>query len=311
MNAQTTGLLALAVAFDLTLGEPPAMLHPVVWMGHTIGLCVRWATSRGPLVQLFAGAIMALAVPAVFASGAWLVMNGLRPHPLLTVILGAILLKTTFALRALDHAAHRVREAVAQGRIADARSDLRSLCSRDASGLEAPELIAATIESVAENMADSFVAPLLWFALFGLPGAVFYRAVNTMDAMVGYHGRFEWLGKPAARLDDVMNLVPSRVTAWLLIAGGALAGFDARRASRVLARDGARTASPNAGRPMAAMAGLLGVELSKAGHYRLGDAIQPLEARQIDRASRVTLIAAALATLVTTLILEGRFAFSI
>jgi adenosylcobinamide-phosphate synthase len=312
VSAQVVAVLALAVAFDLTLGEPPAMVHPVVWIGRSIALCERVAAaSRGSLAQLLAGAAMALAVPALFAWLAWLVGIGLRAHPLLAVLVGAILLKTTFALRALGRAARTVRDAVVQGRIEEARRGLRSLCSRDASTLEAPELVAATIESVAENASDSFVAPLFWFALFGIPGAMFYRAVNTLDAMVGYHGRYEWFGKPAARLDDLMNLVPSRLTAWLLIAGGALAGLDARRASRVLARDGACTESPNAGRPIAAMAGLLGVELVKSGHYRLGDALEPLEARQIDRASRVALIASVLAALITTLVLEGRLAFSV
>jgi adenosylcobinamide-phosphate synthase len=305
VSVQSVAPLALAVAFDLALGEPPPVIHPVIWMGRAIALCERVAWSRSSVAQLLAGGAMALGVPALFASTAWLLMTALRPHPLLAMFAGAILLKTTFALRALGRAARRVRDAVAQGRIEDARQGLRSLCSRDPSTLEAPELVAATIESVAENTSDSFVAPLFWFALFGLPGAMFYRAVNTLDAMVGYHGRYEWLGKPAARLDDLMNLVPARLTAWLLIAGGALAGFDARRASRVLARDGARTESPNAGRPMAAMAGLLGVELSKPGHYRLGDALEPLDARQIDRASAVALIASALAAVIATLILEG------
>src|SRR5262249_61854725 len=123
----------------------------------------------------------------------------------------------------LGVAALDVRHALAGGRLHDARYALRSLCSRDASQLDPPLLVAAAIESVAENASDSFVAPLFYYALFGLPGAVFYRAVNTLDAMIGYHGRYEYLGKAAARLDDVLNFVPARLTAALLLAARACA----------------------------------------------------------------------------------------
>jgi adenosylcobinamide-phosphate synthase len=303
-------MLVLAVGGDLMFGEPPAVLHPVVWMGRVIEACERSIPWQGRVMQLCAGASIALAVPALFASGALVVESLLRGHPLIQVIVCAVLLKTTLAMRALGRAARVVRDAVAQGRIDDARRGLRALCSRDASTLDAPELVGATIESVAENASDSFVAPLFWFALLGLPGAMCYRAVNTLDAMIGYHGHYEWLGKVAARLDDMMNLVPARLTAWLLIGAGALAGFDVRRATSVLARDGRRTESPNAGRPMAAMAGLLGVELTKRGQYTLGDALENLEPRQIDRASRVVRLASVLAVVLTILILEGRLALS-
>jgi adenosylcobinamide-phosphate synthase len=310
VSTQALAVLLLAVALDVTLGEPPPLLHPVVWMGRTIALCEPAVIRRGRVAQLLAGATMALAVPALFGTGAWVFDRLFRGQPLLQVIVCAVLLKTTFALRALGRAAHAVRDAITQGRIDDARSGLMALCSRDASLLDAPELVGATIESVAENASDSFVAPLFWFALFGVPGAMVYRAVNTLDAMIGYHGRYEWLGKVAARLDDAMNLVPARLTAWLLIVAGAVAGFDARRGSSVLARDGARTESPNAGRPMAAMAGLLGVELTKRGQYKLGDAREALEPSQIDRASRVVLVASIFAVIVTVVILEGRLALS-
>jgi adenosylcobinamide-phosphate synthase len=304
-------VIALAVVFDVTFGEPPATLHPVVWMGRSIVLCERLVTARGRVVQFAAGTAIAVGVPTVFAFAAWRVDASLRGHPVLEIVVGAFLLKTTFALAALVRAACAIRDAVTQGRIDDARRGLRALCSRDASKLTAREIVAATIESIAENASDSFVAPLFWFALCGLPGAIFYRAVNTLDSMIGYHGHYEWLGKAAARLDDAMNLVPARLTAWLLIFGGAFAGFDVRRASRVLVRDGALTESPNAGRPMAAMAGLLGLELAKAGHYRLGDAVEALEPWQIDRASRVTLVASVLAVMLATAILEGRLVLTV
>ena len=148
------------------------------------------------------------------------------------------------------------------------------------------------MESVAENASDSAVAPLLFWAVLGVPGAVAYRAVNTLDARVGYRGRHEWLGKASARLDDLLNLVPARVTAALLLVAGLACGADARRGLAVLRRDGARTESPNAGRPMAAMAGLLGVRLEKVGQYQLGDPIRPVTGETIFAAWRIAWLAA-------------------
>ncbi|MHB8620796.1 MAG: CobD/CbiB family cobalamin biosynthesis protein, partial [Chloroflexota bacterium] len=129
----------------------------------------------------------------------------------------------------------------------------------------------ATIESVAENSADSIVAPLFWYLLLGAPGALAYRFANTADAMVGYRGQYEHLGKASARLDDALSYIPARLTALLLVGGCRLLGLPAGRAWSVARRDHAATASPNAGWPMAAAAGALAVPLEKAGHYVLGD----------------------------------------
>jgi adenosylcobinamide-phosphate synthase len=139
-------------------------------------------------------------------------------------------------------------------------------------GLDAGQCASAAIESLAENVADSVAAPLLAYAAFGLPGAAAYRVVNTADAMFGYRGETEWLGKAAARLDDLLNWVPSRLSA-LALTGAAVVLGDARGAWRTRRREARRTASPNAGHPMAAMAGALGRRLEKPGHHVLGDGL--------------------------------------
>jgi len=308
MSLAAVGWVPLAVAIDQVFGEPPAALHPVVWMGKVIALSERLARVRGRLAQLALGAAIALAIPLAFAAAAWFAEGALRAHALLEIVIGAAILKTTFALRSLRRAVSSVRDQVEAGQIETARASLRALCSRDARALDGPALVAATIESAAENASDSFVAPLFWFSLFGLPGAMFYRTVNTLDAMIGYHGRYEWLGKASARLDDVLNWVPARLTAALLLIGGALVGLDAKRGARILRRDGAKTESPNAGRPMAAMAGLLGVELSKPGHYRLGDGVRALLPKEIDRAWRAVFVGSTLATVAAMLAVEARLA---
>jgi adenosylcobinamide-phosphate synthase len=210
----------------------------------------------------------------------------------MTAVVTALLLKPLFAVRALRDAAFVVRDALEGDDLAAARKGLSALCSRSPDSLDAASLAAAAIESVAENASDSIVAPLLFFAVFGLPGAAFYRAVNTLDAMMGYRGELEYAGKASARLDDLLNIVPSRITALLLVAAGAATGEDVRRGWRVVRRDARRTESPNAGFPMAAMAGLLGVRLEKEGHYALGDARRPVGAADITAAWRLTSIAA-------------------
>jgi adenosylcobinamide-phosphate synthase len=285
-------MLAGALALDTAFGEPPNRVHPVAWLGKVIAWAERRAPRGGARRELVAGAVIALSLPIGFAALTALLMERLRSFPALELIAGALLLKSMFALRALGQAAMVVRDALARGDIRGARCGLSSLCSRDPAALDEPALVAATVESVAENASDSIVAPLFYYALLGLPGAVFYRAVNTLDAMIGYHGRYEYLGKTAARLDDLLNFVPARLTAGLILVAGFLHREDARRGFLILVRDSGRTESPNAGRPMAAMAGLLGVELSKQGHYCLGDPLEALTLTKIDAAVRVVTLAA-------------------
>ncbi|HEY7063922.1 MAG TPA: adenosylcobinamide-phosphate synthase CbiB [Chloroflexota bacterium] len=267
--------LALAIAADALWGEPPACCHPVALMGRAIATAERHAP-RAPVPALAFGAALALGGTAACGLATWLLIQamGRAPTPL-RLASTALLLKSTFAMRALDDAAGTVGAALAHGDLLGAREALRALVSRDASVLHAPLISAAAVESVAENLSDSFLAPLFWYTLLGLPGAVAYRFVNTCDAMLGYRGRYEYLGKAAARLDDAANWLPARLTALLLVIAARLIGADGRGAWRVMWRHHARTASPNAGWPMSAAAGALGVRLEKMGHYTLGDGPRP------------------------------------
>jgi adenosylcobinamide-phosphate synthase len=293
-------VLGLALVVDLALGDPRNAFHPVAWLGRAAAALVARAPQRGPARQLAAGALLvaALVLGAGAAAALFAAAAGALP-PVLGVVACALALKSTFAIRGLGQAGRQVADRLRAGDLDGARFALRSLCSRDAAPLTGAEVAAATVESLAENSSDSVVAPLVFYALFGLPGAACYRAANTLDAMIGYHGRFEYLGKVAARLDDVLNWLPARLTARLLLVAGAFRGADVARGRRVLARDGAATESPNAGRPMAAMAGLLGVALEKRGCYRLGDALAPVGAGDIVVAWRLArdagLLAAGLA----------------
>ena len=300
-------VLALAVALDLALGEPPTRFHPTAWMGGTVGFAEKLAP-RGRWWGFIAGVVMVVLVVGLWTAAAYFALRGLHSlHDIVYVLVGAALLKSTFSVRMLHQAAARVRGVLAGGDLAQARYGLRSLVSRDASQLSPELTAAAAVESVSENMSDSILAPWLFFALFGLPGAVAYRAVNTLDSMVGYRGEYEYLGKASARLDDLLNLIPARLTGLLVVLSSSfLPGQRAAGAWRVMWRDHSRTQSPNAGWPMSGMAGALGVELKKVGHYRLGDATRPIGPGDITQAVRTMYLMAALGLAVALALAYGR-----
>ena len=289
-------LLAAAWFWDRLLAEPPARLHPVVWMGTLTTLLLRAAPSRGRLLPLVFGAALVAVVGGISVALYRLLHVSLSPWPWAQWLLACWALKSSFALRALGQAGQGVAGPLRDGDLPAAREGLRSLCSRDPSDLDEQQVCAGAVESLAENLSDSVVAPLFYFALLGVPGALAFRAVNTLDAMVGYRGRYEWLGKVPARLDDLLGLVPARLTAVLLAV--AAAGSAGLRGLRVAFRDAAATASPNAGWPMATVAGVLGVQLAKPGHYQLGDAGEVLGPDTIDRCWSVVQRAGVLAALI-------------
>ena len=290
---ETTALVTLiaALLLDGFVGEYPAALHPVVWIGKSVSFLLRFAPRNGWWSPFVFGVFLAIGLPAACFLGSQLALHLGTHLPWGEIVLGTFLLKASFALRELGIAAERIRSPVEAGDIPSARAALRSLCSRDPEQLDGEELLAATVQSLAENASDSFVAPLFYFLLFGIPGAVAYRAVNTLDAMIGYRGPFEALGKAAARLDDAANFVPARLTAALLLLAGCLTGRPIASAWRVFRRDRAKTPSPNGGRPMAMMAGLLGVRLEKKGVYSLGDASHPVTPARVHTAWRLVSLA--------------------
>ena len=320
------GALVLALVLDLALRELPSAMHPVVWMGKMVS----WLEKAGPSPEskrlaLGWGAVMALAVPVLFGGVVWVAANGLRELGPVPYLLGAtVLLSTTFAVKGLAQAAIGVRDPLErapspesgadgagdEGSIGEARHSLRSLVSRDANSLDRSLASAAAIESVAENTTDSYIGPWLAFALLGLPGAFAYRAVNTLDSMIGYRGKYEYLGKASARLDDLVNLAPARLSAGLIIMAGGLCRMPASRGLRWL-RSGRRlTASPNAGWTIGAMAGVLGVALEKTGHYRIGDGLDEPGPSHIGASVRVAIVVAVagLPLAIGVLALRGFFA---
>jgi adenosylcobinamide-phosphate synthase len=268
-------IVAVAWLIDHFLGEPPTRWHPVVWMGSYL------RTLRQHLPPtLLAGALAWLGGAVLVLGGAWAASWFIVTTPQLlpispnlqspiSVLLFSLALKPLFAWRGL----YAAGQAVLGAPDLPAARRLLSwhLVSRDTTGLSEGEVYGATIESVAENLSDSLVAPLFYFTIGGLPLAALYRYANTADALWGYRTpQLERFGKVAARLDDLLNLFPARITALLLVLACLPLLLDWRSALRVWRRDGLSTPSPNAGQPMSVAAGALRVCLSKRGVYHLG-----------------------------------------
>ncbi len=290
MNRRALALLG-AIVVDLTLGELPNRFHPVVAIGRALRFGHERFRQAGERSQLLGGAMTVGAVTV----GAALIGRRLERHLPSPVV--AFALKPTFSLRPLIHEGLRVADALENGDLAGARFKLRSLVSRPTENLGPALVAAAAIESLAENLSDSVVAPWCAYLSFGLGGAMAYRAINTADAMYGYRGEFEWLGKAAARTDDAVNWLPSRLTCLLLVTAATFACGPraAGCAVECWRSEASKTASPNAGGPMAVMAGALGRRLEKTGHYVLGDGFPEPEVEDIRRAARLVEAASAMA----------------
>ena len=268
----------------------------MAWIGRALEGGRAACASGGAARLLICGAVVTVGVAAIATAVAVAlvaVASGLGWPGLL---IEALALKSMLSLRGLARSALAVGDDLARADLTGARAALgRDLVSRPTAALDTGEVASAAVESVAENLTDAFLAPALFFLVFGLPGAVAYRVVNTADAMIGYReGELLHFGRVAARLDDVLNLVPARLAALALVLAAFLTGAEGRRAFATMRRDHGRTASPNAGWTMAAMAGALGVALTKPGAYRLGDGRVPAP-HDIVRSVRVMAVAAALA----------------
>jgi adenosylcobinamide-phosphate synthase len=285
-------ILALAIAIDMAMGDPPNAFHPVAWMGKVISLLERGGLKLNQAGQLIYGTGMTLFTAALFVIPVYFLITYLHDlNQVAYIIVTGVLLKFTFSIRGLRHAAMKVRRLLQEDKLDKTRFELRALVSRDTKDLDEPLLVSAAVESVAEGTCDSLVAPIFYFLLLGVPGAIGYRAVNTLDSMIGYHGKYEHLGKFAARLDDILNFIPARLAALLLV----LAAATKRRgrdAWKTALKEHVRTESPNAGWPMAAMAGALNVRLEKVGHYILGEGRTTPVLESIDSAVKLFSVAA-------------------
>ena len=295
-------ILAAALAgflIDLLLGDPEGFPHPVVFMGKAIVRlegALRDAFPDTPQGLKAAGVVLAAALPlgTVFISLGILKLLGLV-HPVLRYAVEVLWCWQALAMRCLRDESENVRKKLLSGTIDEARAAVARIVGRDTASLDAAGVTRAAVETVAENFSDGEIAPLFYMMLGGAPLALAYKAVNTMDSMVGYKNeRYINFGFAAAKLDDLANFIPSRLAALLLIAAAPLAGLDGKNAWRIWRRDRLKHASPNSAQTESAMAGALGVRLAGPASYFgkkvakpfIGDTVRLIEPEDIRRANR-------------------------
>jgi len=305
----------MAYLLDLLVGDPRWLPHPIRWIGAWISRCERifLQTHASRLQQLVMGILFWFSVVgavAFFAGLATRVAFGI--HWTAGIFLSTWMAYTVLATRSLHGESADVARALALGDLPLARERLSWIVSRDTSRLEEPEIVRALVETVAENISDGIVAPLFYLALGGPVLAMVYKAVNTMDSMVGYmNDRYRHFGWFAAKVDDWVNWVPARASGWLLVLGAALTGLDWRRAQLTMKRDAHKMKSPNAGYPEGAAAGALGVQLGGSSVYfgrkvdkpTLGDRGHPLTLKIYRQMVRLMYVTSFLALLMALLIM--------
>lgn len=255
---------------DGVLGDPRWLPHPVRGIGWLISSGERIFNRGCPCVRLAAGALLTLAVVGLTAGAAWALVEGARlVHPWLGAVVTAAGVGVLLARRSLaEEAGTAVHRPLAAGDLPASRRALSWVVGRDSVSLDGSEVARASVETLAENLSDGVAAPLVFALAGGLPAIAAYKAINTLDSMIGHRDdRYLYFGRFAARLDDLANWIPARITVLALIAAAALSGRDARAAWRSALTDGHRHKSPNAGWPEATMAGALGVRLGGLNYY--------------------------------------------
>lgn len=280
---------------DLAFGEPSNRFHPVAWLGNIITAEMKIAPKEGKWRQITFGGVTVCLTVVLIVALCYLILHQLEElSRAISVLMGAIILKFSFSLRGLTNAINKVKTLLAKADLSGARDSLKALVSRDTTSLDEKLIISATVESAAENTCDSFTAPLFYFLLFGTPGAVAYRIINTFDAMIGYHDKWEYLGKVAARLDDIANYIPARLTGFTIILASLLCRKKASQSWRIMLSDHSKTESPNSGWTMSALAGALEVQLEKSNCYKLGVNRNALTTGTIDASQKIIITVAAI-----------------
>ena len=271
-------IIGFAITLDLIFGDPRNKYHPTAWIGNFIGNLVPMFKNENAYFEKFGGIIIVLISTATV--GALLLLFNLKLDSIIgneiltiiiSIIVGAILLKTTIAIRGMEKHALRIVDALDNENIDEARTNLAMITKRKTKDLDKNHVLSGALESISENTVDGITGPLFYFALFGLPGAFVYRVVNTIDSMIGYKTEmFRNLGWFGANCDNVLNYIPSRLTGLVMVLASMLLQNDWKQSYRILKKDSDKTSSPNAGYPMAALAGALDTKFQKVDHYTIG-----------------------------------------
>jgi len=283
-------IIFLAIILDLLWGEPPSVIHPVVLMGrlteflkpHLLNI-----KNRG------SGIILTVILLSIFIIPLYFILQLFQLNVIIYILVSTFILFTTFAIKGLINSVEQVKNQLDED-INLARKSVSHLVSRDTTNLSKEDLTSAAMETLTENITDSVISPLFYTFFLGILGGMAYRVINTLDAMVGYKDEINKdIGWFPAKLDDLMNYIPARLTGIIMVGSAAFMGLDWRNSYRVMINEACKTPSPNSGYPMAAAAGALGVQLEKNGVYTLGENKRSLDSSTIEQAillSQITII---------------------
>lgn len=317
MNPVTLPLLA-AFLLDILLGDPRGYPHPVKLIGKLIEVLdhLFYRATHSPLLQKLAGGLLVFLVVGISYGAAFLLLYGAtKIDPLLAGVLSALLIYTTIAARDLSRHAAAIYDGLMGGSLEKARERLGHIVGRDTASLDESEIVRATVETVAENTTDGVTAPLFFAALGGAPLALAYRAVNTLDSMIGHKDdKYLHFGWAAARLDDLANYLPARITALVLLVTAFLISPNGKNTLTILLRDGRKHPSPNAGLMEAGFAGVLGVRLGGENWYNgekvlypfLGEPLVPLHPVHIRKGVSLMWVVSVLFLVLSLIILEWK-----
>jgi adenosylcobinamide-phosphate synthase len=278
MIIESIAIIFFALTIDFTLGDPKNKFHPTAWIGSLIAKITPSLKNSSNTLEKLGGIILIMISSSIVASLIILLDVGINMITtdylsiIISIIVGGILLKTTIAIKGMEKHALAVVNSLENNNIESARNNLSMIVKRNTKDLDKNHVFSGVVESISENTVDGITGPLFYFGLFGLPGAFVYRVINTADSMIGYKTNiFKNIGWFAANCDTILNYIPSRLTGFVMIFSAMILGYDWKRSYKIMIRDGGKTQSPNAGYPMAAIAGALGTRFEKIDHYFLGD----------------------------------------
>ena len=278
MIIESISIIGFAILIDLILGDPKNRYHPTAWIGTFIAKLTTITKNQNSTFEKIGGTIMIITICSVVV----LLLCGLNfgislisvdyISLILSVVIGALLLKTTIAIRGMEKHAISVLDSLESNDLDLARNYLSMIVKRNTTKLDKNHVLSGVLESISENTVDGITGPMFYYAFFGLFGAFVYRIINTADSMVGYKNDiFKNLGWFTAKCDTILNYIPSRLTGLMMVISAAILKNNWRNSYKVMIRDGKKTESPNAGYPMAALAGALETKFEKINHYKLGD----------------------------------------
>ena len=278
MIFESISVIGFAILIDLIFGDPKNRYHPTAWIGMLIAKFTPIAKNQNPIYEKIGGVLIILIISSIVALLLLSLDIGISlistdyVSMIASVIIGALLLKTTIAIRGMEKHAISVLESLENNDLDMARNYLSMIVKRNTTNLDKNHVISGVLESISENTVDGITSPMFYYAFFGLPGAFIYRIINTADSMIGYKNDiFKNIGWFTATCDTILNYIPSRLTGLLMIFSAAILQNNWRHSYKVMIRDGKKTESPNAGYPMAALAGALETKFEKINHYNLGD----------------------------------------